>query len=490
MAEPKLPKWALYESACYLQKEGLVFGAGPLYHPPAITRVTNAHQVTSNFKGFASNYYSFVVFGGKLGEIVPEERYTLLRDAAPTLKTGGYLTFIVPTKNFDLEAIRATIGEFRHWTEKTSFIKDDVLFAIFKAGSTGRHGVDIPKPKPQVKRACICRLGAIGDMIMVTPLIETLKKDGYHVTVNTSPYSADVLENNPNVDNILIQERNIIPNNELGPYWNHWKPRYDKYINLSESIEGGLLKVEGRRAYFTTRDWRCKTCDANYYDKTLELGGYPEVTGLNGKIYLTAKEKSAAHRTLAPFRDKFRIGVALVGSSHHKSYPLMGPTISRFLDQHPDATVVLLGDESASRVTFVHPQVYDFTGQTTLRQLFALTHALDCIVGPETAITNAAACFDTPNIVLMSHSSTHNLTKYWNNCYPIVPKDCECYPCHQLHYTFDSCPIVKLCDDITDEVVAAGPACTISGIDAHDILEALEKVYEKHQEKAHQEKAA
>ena len=63
----------------------------------------------------------------------------------------------------------------------------------------------------------------------------------------------------------------------------------------------------------------------------------------------------------------------------------------------------------------------------------------DLVIGPETGVLNAASCWDTPKIIFLSHSSEENLTKYWKNTTAMMPPDCECYPCHQLHYS-DCCP--------------------------------------------------
>ena len=123
-------------------------------------------------------------------------------------------------------------------------------------------------------KACVVRYGAIGDMIMVTPLLERLHYDGYHVTVNCAPYNASVLENNPYVDNVIIQDRDAIPNPELQMYHEYWASRYDKYVNLCESIEGSLLRLEMRGEFFVPQVVRSQECNKNYIEETLRIGGY------------------------------------------------------------------------------------------------------------------------------------------------------------------------------------------------------------------------
>ena len=69
-----------------------------------------------------------------------------------------------------------------------------------------------------------------------------------------------------------------------------------------------------------------------------------------------------------------------------------------------------------------------------------MTKYADLVVGPETGILNAAGCFPTPKITLLSHSRHENLCKYWENDYCLAPEGAFCHPCHVLHYTHAPSP--------------------------------------------------
>src|SRR3972149_1408862 len=103
------------------------------------------------------------------------------------------------------------------------------------------------------KTVCVLRWGAFGDMIMVTPLLRLLKQDGYKVIVNTTNRGEAILKNNPNVDEIVQYKDNTIPGKELDKYWTDLSKGYDKFINLSGSIEGGLLKVPSDKTEYRKR---------------------------------------------------------------------------------------------------------------------------------------------------------------------------------------------------------------------------------------------
>ena len=115
----------------------------------------------------------------------------------------------------------------------------------------------------------------------------------------------------------------------------------------------------------------------------------------------------------------------------------------------------------------------------SIRQVFCLTKYVDCVVGPESSVINAAGCFDTPKIALLSHSNWNNLCKYWVNDHSLAPENIACYPCHQLHYTLDSCPTVDMVDQDTQQVAWAGPVCAAYGVTPERIHQKLDLIYQE-----------
>jgi ADP-heptose:LPS heptosyltransferase len=318
-------------------------------------------------------------------------------------------------------------------------------------------------------------------MVLLTPLIRRLAEDGYEVTMNITPYAAPLLENNPYVSNIVLQERDAIPNHDLGPYWDEWRKDYDVYLNLSESIEGRLLKVENRPEFYTSKEWRHRNCGhQNYQDWTMELGGYPGVKGEQGELFFSRPEILNARNMKEANKGKFVILWGLNGSSHHKVYPLLEPVAYDFLGRHPDARIFLVGGPESTKFEFTHPQVIPVAGKWELRQTLAnIAMVADLVVGPESMVVNVASCYDVPKIVFLSHSSPDNLTKYWKNCVAMEPdvEAAPCYPCHQLHYSLESCPQGGIQDSVTGEMVAKGPRCAMGAINGQRVLEQLDAAY-------------
>jgi hypothetical protein len=265
-----VPRWVRYRSVGYLLNRGLSFGIGIDLFPKSATQPGKFDLVADilpnpaiaicdgRFDILTDGAFDHVSVGPALG--CSPNPGQLFRQLVSKLKMRGHVVVWQPEKpvhahqhiTFNTESIMQLLRESGAWQMKASISREGSTLVIAKK-IPGQRGDIIPvRPRP-AKTACICRYGALGDMVMITPLIRKLHEDGYHVTMNITEYAAPVIENNPYVDNIVLQERDAIPNVDLGPYWDEWRGEYDKYINLSESIEGRLLKVENRKEFYTSQ---------------------------------------------------------------------------------------------------------------------------------------------------------------------------------------------------------------------------------------------
>jgi len=480
----KEPRETLYEFAGYMRGRGVSLVEAPLFNDAACTPHISHYTLkfANELKDLRERTFDYVIIGDILAQAPQEVRSEIIQHSVRLLKSKAYLLLALPTNAFTREGIeeelRTTGTAFRSFDSHT--VGSFKLF-IYQSLGTGSRILS-PAKLPRAKRVCVSRLGAIGDMIQLTPLLRQLAEDGFHVTLNCSPNSTPVIKGNPNVHNIIEQERNIIPNTQLGPYWKYWGKRYDKYVNMSESIEGPLLKIQGRRDYYTSKQWRHKKCNVNYFQQTLRRGGYHRSNG-TPELFVSRAETAGAWRMLKKNYvnpNHFVLIGVLNGSSHHKTYPLLPAVANDWLDANPDTRLILLGDTGSRKYVWQHKQVIDLCGKTSIREAFALVKVADCIIGPETSLTNASACFpDTAAIVLLSHSTRHNLTSGWSNTQTLAPARelAPCYPCHQLHYTLDSCPQAHLRDDETGENVSSGPICAMGAISGERVYATLDRAY-------------
>lgn len=471
-------RWIRFRAAAYLGGKGISYGCG---NDPIVPQLAlDAGKYSINIDQFkyphtdvCDNDISFIKSDSMDHVFVGAREGAPTKDLISKLKVGGHL--VLHCINGDPDVIRQSLSELAQWQEKDTYVRGEQFLGIWKLLGRVKKGVLPPRPRA-AKRACIARYGAIGDMIMITPLIRRLSEDGYEVTMNITPYCAEVIKENPFVSNIVYQEKDMIPNQDLGAYWAEWIPEYDRYINLSESIEGKLLKVEGRRDFYTTKAWRESLCNKNYYDWTLELGGYPGVNGSKGELYFTNNEIKQAKKIRDRFKDRFMIMWSLKGSSHHKIYPLLPPVLGQWLDTHPDAIAILVGSPADKPLEFDHPQVVSMVGRMAIRDVFCLSQFCDVVVGPESAVLNAASCFPVPKIGMLTHSNHTNLCQNWENDY-CLQAAVGCSPCHQLHYSLESCPLVSITEAGKTEPSFTGPVCASVGFPPAVVQARLNEVY-------------
>lgn len=326
----------------------------------------------------------------------------------------------------------------------------------------------LPNGKP---KACVVRYGAYGDALWCSPVFEKLQADGYYVIFNCTQRCYEIQKKNPHIDCFWLQEDDEVGNKDLGPYWEELKSKVDRFINLSGSIEGNLLVTPDHPNYKAPQAIRHSIYNKNYQDETMLKAGYPEEKGHTPSMYFTKSEEEWGRK----FRDKhkgFLVVYSLTGSSLHKTYPYADAAIQAMLEGLPDCTVVCVGEAGTYGIIDKHPRLVDLCGRISIRKAMVLTKVADVVISPETAVANAASCFETPKIILMSHSSEENLTKYWKNVYPIIPP-VACYPCHQLHYDKYSCPI---------EEQVQFPVC-VALLHPAKILEKVEVVYDNWKQK-------
>lgn len=290
----------------------------------------------------------------------------------------------------------------------------------------------------QRKRVCVVRYGGFGDMLQAANVLPALKRQGFHVTVMTTPKGKEVIKDDPNVDDWFIQDTDQVPNHELNDFWASVSKKFDRFVNLCESVEGTLLAMPGRANHAWPDAVRRKLLGINYLEFTADLAGVPYSS--ESKFYPTEEELAAAKARLLP--DGYNVVWALAGSSCHKFYPGQDAVIARILMERPECRIFMVGDDACKLLEMGwenEPRVVCLSGELGIRDTLALAKVADAVIGCETGVLNAVAFESNRKVLLLSHSSHENLSKHWVNTAALAPKGLACYPCHRLHYTREFC---------------------------------------------------
>jgi len=302
------------------------------------------------------------------------------------------------------------------------------------------------KPKP--KNSClVIRYGAWGDQIICAGVFPLLKEQGHHITLNCQTPQDIINATNPHVDEMMVQDRDQVDNDDLLEYWNAIATEYDKVINLSESIEGELLLSSDSAKFFWPQSARHKLFNANYMERTHDVAGVKHNFS-RSLFYATSDEKAKAEEIRQRF-DAPLICWAVAGSAVHKWYPHMGKVLAKLLAE-TDAYIMLMGDDEAiplqdSAIAEAQEIYGDVSriaaqcGTLPMRGSMAIADTADVVVGPETGLLNAVGRSKNHKVVLLSHSGKDQLTKHWINAKEILPEKAPCFPCHRLHFSFEHC---------------------------------------------------
>jgi len=304
------------------------------------------------------------------------------------------------------------------------------------------------------KTVCIVRYGAFGDIIQASSLFPMFKKEGYRVCVNVSEAGEKLLKCNPHVDELIIQKSGQICNTRLDDYWAVMSQCFDKFVQLSESIERTLLlsperiveskgekyRVAASEGYHLSKEEIHERCNVNYIEHTHKLAGVPFEH--NTVYYPSSSEKEWAKNARRKIKTKHVVMVTLSGSSVHKVWPWTDAMMASILKLRKDVSFVTVGDQVCQILEVgweKEPRVITRSGLWSIGKTLAFIDHCSAVVGPETGVLNAASTKPMHKTVLLSHSSEENLTKHWVNTTAITPADCPCYPCHKMHFGFSTC---------------------------------------------------
>lgn len=492
-----------WEVVKYTRGRGLDIGCGPKATYPHWIGVDNGSDThlfgipmepdiriedAKDLSLFSSKSMDFVFSSHLLEHIEPKDLPATLKEWWRLLKDGGYMTLYLPDEdsypkcgtfgcnhkyvregdkmlpctcgheyganpdhkwNVNKDRVVDVMKTIQGWDlidfQKRSENKEYSLYFVFKKVKAGHH-FSFQNPKPE-KTCGVVRYGAFGDLLQTSSVLRGLKKQGYHITFYCSPPGADVMTHDPNIDEFYYQDKDQVPNNKLGDFWAHHRKKYDKWVNLCESVEGTFLALPGRAAHEWNPKVRHSMMNRNYIEFAHDIADIPHDPYV--RFYPTHQEREWARKERAKMGKKVLIW-SLAGSAVHKTWGGLDEVVASIMVNHPEWDVLFMGSEACKILEQgweKEPRVHRKSGAWHIRESMTFLEFADCIVGPETGIMNAASHLPVPKVVFLSHSTDENLTRDWENCISLYSPATNCPgrgnneapACHQLHYNFDFC---------------------------------------------------
>lgn len=277
---------------------------------------------------------------------------------------------------------------------------------VFIPGAVSMNGKGEISVKPlEKKTALVIRNGAIGDVLLTTPIVKRLHDEGYEVDVATK--CTEVLEGNPYIKRVL----NV---NLLDKYFT----KYDKTIDLNLAYEN-LPHAHIIDAYswvaFRDKATPHKIDFFSFQNKNLHL---QKLMGLKYVVIHPAK------------------------SWENRTWPIT--SWNKLIELFPkDTVVVMVGARDDFKVVISPYQqgtrpITSLVDKLNLQETAYVIRESKLFIGPDSGLLHLAQAFHVPSIGLFTCAKaeyrTHSLKSL-----PIIP-DIDCYGC--LH---DEVPPVTYC---------------------------------------------
>jgi ADP-heptose:LPS heptosyltransferase/predicted SAM-dependent methyltransferase len=472
-----------WELVPYTRGRGLDLGCGPYITFPHFIRVDNCIDeqlfgtriqpnikvdTCENLEIFGSKTMDFVFSSHLLEHIEPANVVATLREWWRVLKMQGFLVLYVPADdlypkvgepganpdhkwNVDyagvIEGMKrlGTGWDLIRYEHRSQGQEYSHLFVFKKVGS-GQH-YSYQKPADPRPKAAVVRYGAWGDNLQASSVIKGLHDQGFHVTLYATPPGSDIMTHDPHIDEFVLQDKDQVPNNLLGDFWASIAKKYDRFVNLSESIENTVLSTPGRIQHSWPPALRHAHMNVNYLELQHDIAQVPHKPQV--RFYPTAEERTWARKE----KDRlggFVIAWSLAGSSVHKTWPYLDNVIAAIMMEFPDAKVVLLGGPAGKILEAGwenEKRVVRKSGEWSIRQSLSFVQVADLVIGPETGVMNCVSGEPMPKVLFLSHSTHENLSRDWENVH-ILKSDHTVCPgrgnneapaCHQLHFGWDYC---------------------------------------------------
>lgn len=338
-----------------------------------------------------------------------------------------------------------------------------------------------PFDKKQPQNILVIRLSSLGDVILITPVIENIRRaiPAARLTVLTKEQYADVFGANPLIDEIVIvgkDERLVSLIRKLR------RKNYDLILDLHSNIRSRLISVFTRGkvlryhkdilsryllVYFKKVTSPLRASVVERYLATLSFLRLEKVAKKT-KVYVTDQEKQEARNFLK--KNKVKDTDVLIGLNPGARWKTKKWPSHHWLElikllRAQDYRIILFGDQNDRQDSELlgsigeAPSIIVTTGQLDLRQIFALIEQCSVIVTGDSGPLHIAQALDIPVVVLLGPTVPEFGFILERENDVVLAQELACRPC-SLHGT-NTC-------------VRGEPIC-MSGIKPEEVCAAVQK---------------
>ncbi|WP_297890003.1 lipopolysaccharide heptosyltransferase II [Sulfurihydrogenibium sp.] len=307
-------------------------------------------------------------------------------------------------------------------------------------------------------RILLYQTAFLGDLILTTPLIQSLKKiypDSF-LTVISKPFGKDVLKNNPFVDRLITFDKS--KDSTVSLIKTLRKERYDVAISPHRSHRASyILFLSGipKRIGFDKSGFSFLYTDlvSHRFDGTHEIernlklleklsGFNPDLIEKNPKLYLSQEEEEF-YKSF-DLKSKSYITVAPGSKWDTKRWTSSGfAKVIDVLIEKREKVVLIGSKEDEDFVNQILSKTLkkpiNLVGKTTLRQTFSIVKNSKLLISNDSAPVHMAVCFDVPVVDIYGPTVKEFGFYPYKNGVVVEIEGLKCRPCG-LH-GHKTCPI-------------------------------------------------
>ena len=258
-----------------------------------------------------------------------------------------------------------------------------------------------------MKQILFIGLSSVGDVIMTTPVLESLHKKypAALFDIVTDKRSIALYDNCPYKRNLYLKDKNKWLRGVPDLVIQLWKKQYDLIVDLR--TDGLAYILRGKKRY---TKWTSKSYGPHAVEEL--LGVIHSIHGAQGiphpKVWLSAADTEYAEKQVSAFNNKDKLLALSVGDPNKAFKTWAVDKFIELLKKHKDSFsgFVFLGGESEHRNTSLVIEALDcpsinVTGNTLL-QAAALLERSFLYIGPDSGLGHVASAVQTPTISFFS----------------------------------------------------------------------------------------
>jgi heptosyltransferase-3 len=309
----------------------------------------------------------------------------------------------------------------------------------------------------KVNRILICKLKFYGDMLLITPVIETLKKFYPQAKIDILLYkdTKAILSADPNINEFYLIEKKVGLIKKICNFLcirrKLKKNKYDIILNLSEQWPIGLLVASLHR--FSVSFERNKNSWNKLFSHVVPLTGTHIVeqnlsilTGINIakkywvkalSLYYTESDRRSLLQINPTLNDKRYVVIQPTARQYFKCWDdSKFAAVIDYLAQYRLHVILTCGPlqnelEQVKNIANLctHKPDLQFAGKTTFLQLAALIDGATLYIGVDSAPMHMAAALQTPQVSLFGATNylqwrpwTDKAVIIWAGDYHVMPK--------------------------------------------------------------------